>query len=61
MRYRTGMRKNPRKLVLHSETIRTLDRIELARAMGGGDSPNVAGTTQSGIDCPAPAAVAVSK
>jgi hypothetical protein len=55
------MRKNPRKLVLHSETIRTLDRIELARAMGGGDSPNVAGTTQSGIDCPAPAAVVVSK
>lgn len=61
MRYRTGMRKKPRKLVLRSETIRTLDRIELARAMGGGDSPNVAGTTQSGIDCVAQAAVVATK
>ena len=55
------MRKNPRKLVLHSETVRTLDRIELARAMDGGDSPNVAGTTQSGIDCVAQAAVVATK
>lgn len=55
------MRKNTRKLVLHSETVRTLDRIELARAKGGSESPNVAGTTQSGINCPAQAALPVPK
>ena len=55
------MRKNTRKLALHGETVRTLDRIELARAMGGGDSLNVAGTTQSGIDCVAQAAMVAPK
>lgn len=58
LRYRTGMRKNTRKLGLHSETVRTLDRIDLARAMGGGNGND---PTQSGINCVAQAAVAVPK
>lgn len=60
------MKKKNRKLVLHSETVRTLralDRIELAHAVGGGDSPNAAGNdpTQSGINCVAQAVVIVPK
>lgn len=60
------MTKNIRKLVLHRETVRTLralDRIELARALGGGGSPDVAGNdpTQSGINCVAQGAVVVPK
>jgi hypothetical protein len=48
------MKKKNRKLVLHSETVRTLralDRIELAHAVGGADSPNAAENdpTQSAI------------
>lgn len=53
------MKKNTRKLVLRREAVRTLDRIELTHALGGGDSPDVAaGTdrTQSGINCVAQAA-----
>jgi hypothetical protein len=52
------MKKNTRKLVVRSETVRTLDNIDLMRARGGDDPANAAGTdtTQSGINCPAPAA-----
>jgi len=32
------MKKPPRKLVLHSETLRTLANMDLARAVGGVDS-----------------------
>lgn len=58
------MKKNTRRLVLRRETVRTLDRIELAHALGGGDSPDAAaGTdrTQTGINCPAQNAVVVPK
>lgn len=55
------MRKHPRKLALNSETVRTLDRNELARAVGGSDSPNAFGTTQSGINCPVQAVVVMPK
>jgi hypothetical protein len=57
------MKKITRKLIVRSETVRTLDNIDLMRAKGGGDSADVAGTdrTQSGITCPAQAAVPVSK
>jgi len=49
------MKKIPRKLVVRSETIKTLDNIDLMRARGGGDLADAAGTdrTQSGINCPA--------
>lgn len=52
------MKKNTRKLVLHRETVRTLDKIDLARAMGGGNGND---PTQSGINCPAQDAVVVPK
>ena len=32
------MKKPPRKLVLHSETLRTLTNMDLVRAVGGLDS-----------------------
>jgi hypothetical protein len=49
------MKKLPRKLVIRSETIRTLNNIDLMRARGGGDLAEAGGTnrTQSGINCPA--------
>ena len=52
------MKKSTRKLALHRETVRTLDNIDLMRARGGDDLVNAVGTdrTQSGINCPAPAA-----
>jgi hypothetical protein len=34
------MKKTPRKLVLRSETLRTLNNMDLARAVGGIDSGN---------------------
>lgn len=52
------MRKNTRKLALHGETVRMLDRIDLARAMGGGNGND---PTQSGINCPAQDVVVVPK
>jgi hypothetical protein len=53
------MKKVARKLMVRSETVRTLDNIDLTRARGGGDPADAAGTdrTQSGINCPAQAAV----
>jgi hypothetical protein len=47
------MKKNNRKLVLQSETVRTLDRTDLARAMGGADGND---PTHTGINCVAQAA-----
>jgi hypothetical protein len=49
------VKKINRKLIVCSETVRTLDNIDLRRAMGGSDPANAAGTdrTQSGINCPA--------
>jgi hypothetical protein len=57
------MKKVTRKLVVRSETVRTLDNIDLMCARGGGDPANAAGTdrTQSGINCPAQAAVPVPR
>jgi len=57
------MKKIPRKLVVRSETVRTLDNIDLMRARGGGDPAIAAGTnrTESGMDCIAQAAVPVPK
>lgn len=57
------MKKNTRKLVVRRETVRTLDNIDLMRARGGDDPANAGGTngTQSGITCPAQAAVPVPK
>jgi hypothetical protein len=57
------MKKITRKLMVHSETVRTLDNIDLMRARGGDDPANAAGTdrTQSGINCAAQAAVPVPK
>ncbi len=57
------MKKITRKLVVHSETIRALDSIDLTRARGGGDSPDAGGTdrTQSGINCPVQAAAILPK
>jgi hypothetical protein len=60
------MKKINRKLIVHSEIVRvlrTLDNIDLARARGGVDSPDAAGTdrTQSGINCPAQANILVPK
>jgi hypothetical protein len=40
------MKKIRRKLIIRSETIRTLNNIDLMRARGGGDDG-----TQSGINC----------
>jgi hypothetical protein len=55
------MKKIARKLMVCSETVRTLDNIDLRRAMGGSDPANAGGTnrTESGINCPAPVAAAV--
>lgn len=57
------MKKITRKLVVRSETVRTLDNIDLTHAKGGGNPADAAGTnrTQSGMDCPAQAAVVVPK
>jgi hypothetical protein len=57
LRYRDAMKKVTRKLVVRSETVRTLDNIDLTRARGGVDPANASGNdpTQSGINCPAPA------
>lgn len=52
------MKKDNRKLVLHSETVRTLDRIDLARAMGRGNGND---PTQSGINCVVQAVVVPTK
>ena len=38
LRYHAPMKKTPRRLVLHSETLRTLANMDLARAVGGVDS-----------------------
>lgn len=55
------MKKASRKLVLRSETVRTLANLELARAVGGVDSAAFqcpAAVADSGrIQCPAQAAV----
>ena len=56
------MKKSTRKLVVRSETIRTLDNIDLTRARGGGGlAANASGNdpTDSGINCVAQAAVPV--
>jgi hypothetical protein len=47
------MKKISRKLVVRSETVRTLDNIDLMHARGGDDPANAAGTnrTESGINC----------
>ena len=58
------MKKVTRKLMVRSETVRTLDNIDLMRARGGGDlAANASGNdpTQSGINCVAQAAVPVPK
>lgn len=57
------MKKITRKLEVRSETVRTLDNIDLMRARGGSDPANAAtkDRTQSGMDCPAQAAVVVPK
>ena len=57
------MKKIPRKLVFRSETLRTLDNIDLVRARGGGDSAevDVMDPTQSGINCRAQAIVPVPR
>lgn len=57
------MKKITRKLMVRSETVRTLDNIDLMRARGGGDPAGAAGTdrTQSGINCVAQDAVPVPK
>ena len=57
------MKKVTRKLMVRSETVRTLDNIDLMRARGGDDlagGPKTGGT-DSGINCPAQAAVVVPK
>jgi len=50
------MKKIRRKLIIRSETIRTLNNIDLMRARGGGDDG-----TQSGINCVAQAAPPMPK
>jgi hypothetical protein len=60
------MKKTTGKLVVRSETLRVLralDNVELARARGGGDTIAAADSTntQSGFNCPAHAAVIVTK
>jgi hypothetical protein len=57
------MKKVTRKLMVRSETVRTLDNVDLMRARGGDDPANAVGTdrTQSGINCVAQAAVVVPK
>jgi hypothetical protein len=57
------MKKIPRKLVFRSETLRTLDNIDLVRARGGGDSADadLMDRTQSGINCVAQPAVPTPK
>lgn len=42
------MKKTPRKLVLHRETLRALDAVDLARAVGGSAAARpLAGTTDT--------------
>jgi hypothetical protein len=57
------MKKITRKLVIRSETVRTLDNIDLKRARGGDDPANAAGTnrTETGINCVAQNAAPVPK
>ena len=55
------MKKTTRKLVLRNETVRTLDNTDLMRPRGGGDPADPAARTESGITCPAQAAVPVPK
>jgi hypothetical protein len=55
------MKQTPRKLVIRSETLRTLDNIDLLRARGGGDLADGMDRTQSGINCVAQAAVPVPR
>jgi hypothetical protein len=57
------MKKINRKLAVRSETVRTLDNIDLMRARGGDDPANATGTnrTESGINCIAQGAVPVPK
>lgn len=57
------MKKIMRKLVVRSETVRTLDNIDLKHARGGDAPANAAGTnrTESGINCVAQDAVPVPK
>lgn len=56
------MKKASRKLVLRSETLRTLANMKLARAVGGAESPAVAVAAADSGDfhCPAVAVVATS-
>jgi hypothetical protein len=63
LHYRGAMKKITRKLVVRSETVRTLDNTDLLRARGGGDPAPAAGTnrTESGMDCVVQAAVVVPK
>lgn len=59
------MKKITRKLMVRGETLRVLralDKIDLARAIGGEDDAAAETThTQSGFNCPAQAAVIVPK
>ena len=57
------MKKITRKLVVRSETVRTLDNVDLRRARGGDELANAGKTngTESGINCIAQAAVPVLK
>jgi hypothetical protein len=59
------MKKTPQKLVLRSETLRTLANMDLARAVGGFDSGDVQCPHQAVVDsgdkaCPTGAAVAAT-
>jgi hypothetical protein len=59
------MKKNPRKLAVRSETVRTLANMDLARAVGGFESgdfqcPHVAAVESGDKQCPGPALVATS-
>lgn len=52
------MKKTPRKLVLRSETFRTLNNTDLSRAVGGFDSGAVqcpVAADSGAFQCPAPA------
>ena len=59
------MKKTTHKLALRSETLRVLralDKSDLARVIGGADGDAADSTnTQSGINCPAQAAVVIPK
>lgn len=51
------MKKPPRKVALRKETLRVLANMELARAIGGGDSDAVKLADTGDKQCPAPAVV----